>query len=52
MKELAHFRVIDAHAHNWSLFANTAYLIECLDRFDLRGIAILAGNIERLLGLS
>ena len=42
IEELQRFRVIDAHAHNWSLFADTAYLSECLDRFALRGIVILS----------
>ncbi len=40
--ELARFRVIDAHAHNWSHFADTDYLRACLDRFSLRGIVILS----------
>ena len=26
MDELSAFKVIDAHAHNWSLFADTGYL--------------------------
>lgn len=42
IEELQRFRVIDAHAHNWNLFADTAYLVECLDRFALKGIAILS----------
>jgi uncharacterized protein len=40
--ELRRFRVVDAHAHNWNLFADTAYMRECLDRFDLQGIVILS----------
>ena len=42
MDELSAFKVIDAHAHNWSLFADTGYLTECLDRFDLDGMIILS----------
>ena len=42
IEQLQRFSVIDAHAHNWSLFADTAYLGECLDRFALRGIVILS----------
>ena len=40
--QLARFRVIDGHAHNWSHFADTDYLRTCLDRFSLRGIVILS----------
>ena len=36
------FRVIDAHAHNWNLFADTDYLSECLDRFQLAGLILLS----------
>ena len=39
IEELQRFRVIDAHAHNWNLFADTAYLTECLDRFARRIMA-------------
>ena len=42
IEELRRFRVIDAHAHNWSLFADTAYLQACLDRFELKGIVMLS----------
>ena len=42
MAELNRFRVVDAHVHNWSLFANTAYLTECLDRFRLEAMVILS----------
>ena len=40
--ELQRFRGIDAHAHNWSLFAETDYLVECLDRFGLKARVILS----------
>jgi predicted TIM-barrel fold metal-dependent hydrolase len=42
MEELRRFKVIDAHAHNWSLFADTEYLSTCLDRFNLDGMIILS----------
>ena len=42
LDELQRFRVIDAHAHNWSLFADTEYFARCLDRFDLKAIALLS----------
>ena len=42
IEELQRFRVIDAHAHNWSLFAETDYLVECLDRFQLKAMVILS----------
>ncbi|MDA0745259.1 MAG: amidohydrolase family protein [bacterium] len=42
MEEYNRFRVIDAHAHNWSLFAKTDYLVDCLDRFRLEGMIILS----------
>lgn len=40
--ELRRFRVIDVHIHNWSLFADTDYLVECLDRFGLAGVVVLS----------
>ena len=42
MDQLRRFRVIDAHAHNWSHFADADYLRECLDRFELRAMVILS----------
>ena len=42
LDELQRFRVIDAHAHNWSLFADTEYFARCLDRFDIKAIALLS----------
>ena len=42
MEELRQFRVVDAHVHNWSLFADTAYLIGCLDRFGLDAMVMLS----------
>lgn len=47
--ELSRFRVIDVHVHNWSLFADTAFLVECLDRFGLEAIVVLSdlrGGVE------
>jgi len=40
--ELSRFRVIDVHIHNWSLFADTAFLVECLDRFRLDAVVTLS----------
>ena len=45
MDELNRFRVVDVHVHNWSTFANTAYLVECLDRFRLEGMVILSNLV-------
>ena len=42
MDHLRRFRVIDAHAHNWSHFAHADYLRECLDRFELRAMVMLS----------
>lgn len=42
IEELRRFRVIDMHVHNWSLFADTPFLKECLDRFELEAIVILS----------
>ena len=42
MDQLRCFRVIDAHAHNWSHFADADYLRESLDRFELRAMVILS----------
>ena len=42
MNELHRFRIIDAHAHNWSLFGDMDYLAQCLDRFQLRAIVVLS----------
>ncbi|MBT3379248.1 MAG: amidohydrolase [Lentisphaerae bacterium] len=42
IEELQRFRIIDMHVHNWSLFADTAYLVECLDRFELDALVILS----------
>ncbi len=42
MDQLRRFRVIDAHAHNWSHFADADYLRECLDRFELRAMVMLS----------
>ena len=39
---LRRFRVVDAHAHNWSQFADNAYLAECMDRFELEGLVLLS----------
>lgn len=40
--ELRRYRVIDVHIHNWSLFTDSGYLVECLDRFGLAGVVVLS----------
>ena len=40
--ELKEYRVIDAHVHDWSLFADHDYLVECLDRYELDGMLMLS----------
>ncbi len=42
MDELKCFRVIDAHVHNWSLFADTAFLVDRLDHFGLEAMVMLS----------
>lgn len=42
MNELRRFRVIDAHVHDWSLFANHDALVAYLDRYELEGMVMLS----------
>jgi predicted TIM-barrel fold metal-dependent hydrolase len=42
MEELRRFRIVDAHVHNWSLFSDTDYMAECLERFGLHAVALLS----------
>ena len=39
---LRRFRVIDAHVHDWSFFADGDYLVECLHRYELDGMVMLS----------
>ena len=41
-EELRRFRIVDAHVHNWSLFDDTDYMAECLDRFGVDAVGLLS----------
>ena len=46
IEELRKFRVIDAHAHNWSLFADNAFTAECLDRLHQLEAVVMLSNLN------